>query len=204
MNEPHPNATAGIDQTVLDRLVDGELDGPARAAALGALEAEPGGWRRCALAFLEAQAWRDASAADVKPAVGVVRLQTTARRTPFVRHGLGLAAAAAIAFSAGFVARNGGPPREVSSMTRSPVTGATEPAGSASSPMASASPGSVVAADPAAAPHAVPEYLRRRMEREGYEVTGDRQLVPVALEDGRKVAVPVETVSYRYVGRRIH
>ena len=42
------------------------------------------------------------------------------------------------------------------------------------------------------------------MEREGYEVTGDRKLVPVALEDGRKVTVPVETVSYRYVGRRIH
>ena len=42
------------------------------------------------------------------------------------------------------------------------------------------------------------------MEREGYEVTGDRKLLPVALEDGRKVAVPVETVSYRYVGRRIH
>jgi hypothetical protein len=81
-------------------------------------------------------------------------------------------------------------------MTRSAVTDAPEITGG--------STGNAVATDPAAAPPAVPEYLRRRMEREGYEVTGDRKLVPVALEDGRKVTVPVETVSYRYVGRRIH
>ena len=197
MNESHPSVTAGIDQAVLDRLVDGELDGPARTAALRALDAEPGGWRRCALTFLEAQAWRDAAAAaDVKAAVAVVRPPTTARRTPFVRHAVGLAAAVAIAFSAGFVARSGGPTRDVASMTQSGVTDAPEITGGLT--------GNAVATGPAAAPPAVPEYLRRQMEREGYEVTGDRKLVPVALEDGRKVTVPVETVSYRYVGRRIH
>jgi len=44
----------------LDRLVDGEIDESQRRALLARLEGAPEGWRRCALAFLEAQAWREA------------------------------------------------------------------------------------------------------------------------------------------------
>src|SRR5437773_2733963 len=44
----------------LDRLTDGEVPEPQRRALLSRLEQSPGGWRRCALAFLEAQAWREA------------------------------------------------------------------------------------------------------------------------------------------------
>jgi hypothetical protein len=44
----------------LDRLVDGEVAEPQRQAILSRLEQAPQGWRRCALAFLEAQAWREA------------------------------------------------------------------------------------------------------------------------------------------------
>jgi hypothetical protein len=40
----------------LQRLVDGELTGDAYRRLLAALDDEPAGWRRCALAFLEAQA----------------------------------------------------------------------------------------------------------------------------------------------------
>lgn len=43
---------------VLDRLVDGELSADERRELLLALESEPEGWRRCALAFLEGDAWR--------------------------------------------------------------------------------------------------------------------------------------------------
>jgi hypothetical protein len=43
---------------VLDRLVDGELSQAERRELLAALDDEPGAWRRCALAFLEAQSWR--------------------------------------------------------------------------------------------------------------------------------------------------
>ncbi len=43
---------------VLDRLVDGELGQRQRHELLAAFDDEPGAWRRCALAFLEAQAWR--------------------------------------------------------------------------------------------------------------------------------------------------
>jgi hypothetical protein len=45
-------------QRVLDRLVDGELGQAERRDLLAALDDEPGGWRSCALAFLEAQTWR--------------------------------------------------------------------------------------------------------------------------------------------------
>ena len=43
-----------------DRLVDGELSEEERRELLAGLDNEPGGWRRCALAFLEAQCWKQA------------------------------------------------------------------------------------------------------------------------------------------------
>ncbi|AGA30198.1 hypothetical protein [Singulisphaera acidiphila] len=46
-----------VDDHWIDRLVDGELEETERCRLLALLEAEPGGWRRCALAFLEAQTW---------------------------------------------------------------------------------------------------------------------------------------------------
>jgi hypothetical protein len=63
-----------IDKEVLDLLVDGELDESRRRALLTALDAEPAGWRRCALAFLEAQCWKQEcrSLAQPAPPVGGV------------------------------------------------------------------------------------------------------------------------------------
>lgn len=46
------------DAMLIDRLVDGELSSDERRQLLTSLEAQPDGWRRCALAFLEAQTWR--------------------------------------------------------------------------------------------------------------------------------------------------
>ena len=46
-----------LDQRTLDRLVDGELTASEYDELLRKLETAPAGWRRCALAFLEAQAW---------------------------------------------------------------------------------------------------------------------------------------------------
>ncbi len=44
------------DDARFDRLVDGELTPAEYQALVASLDDEPGGWRRCALAFLEAQA----------------------------------------------------------------------------------------------------------------------------------------------------
>jgi hypothetical protein len=46
------------DDPLFDRLVDGELSALERQQLLASLDDRPGGWRRCALAFLEAQTWR--------------------------------------------------------------------------------------------------------------------------------------------------
>ena len=59
-------------------------------------------------------------------------------------------------------------------------------------------------ADVSRQPSALPEYVRKQLERQGYEVEGDRQLLSVALDDGRSVTVPVERLKYRYVGYRVH
>jgi hypothetical protein len=65
MNESHPPTI--LDEQ-LDLLVDGALPPADRRALLLTLDAAPGGWRRCALAFLEAQAWRAALAPAGKKA----------------------------------------------------------------------------------------------------------------------------------------
>ena len=61
------------DPRALDRLVDDELDEGQRQQVLSELQADPDGWRRCAMAFLEAQAWRRAMvgmAQDVESPMG--------------------------------------------------------------------------------------------------------------------------------------
>ena len=65
-----------------DLLVDGELKESARRELLSRLDDEPGGWRRCALAFLEAQSWRQefgaivaAPSAELSPSRPASRLR---------------------------------------------------------------------------------------------------------------------------------
>lgn len=59
MTDTRTNAheSGADDQQLLDRLIDGELTPEARRDLLLRLEHESGGWRRCAMAFLEAQSW---------------------------------------------------------------------------------------------------------------------------------------------------
>jgi hypothetical protein len=47
------------DDILFDRLVDGDLSAGERRRLLESLDMRPDGWRRCALAFLEAQSWRE-------------------------------------------------------------------------------------------------------------------------------------------------
>ena len=221
-----------INDRLLDRLADGELAAGERAAVLAALEAEPGGWRRCALALLEAHAWRGALQGAPHPNAGdAPAADRDARAMRIARRGgvaTGLAAAFVLAFLTGFIARRGSGDRSTSeTSSRTPYAAGTAQAPSAPTatppPPArpledlSAATGSgsrvrlpLLTADAGARsdalrqPSALPEYVRRQLERQGYEVDGDRQVLSVALEDGRSVAVPVERLKYRYVGYRVH
>src|SRR5436853_3190476 len=67
----------------LDRLVDGSLPEAQRRELLAWLESEPDGWRRCALAFLEAQTWREAFApVAVAASIGATTAAKTSPRVP--------------------------------------------------------------------------------------------------------------------------
>src|SRR5215475_9140780 len=65
-------------QRWVDLLVDGELDDARQRQALLALEAQPDGWRRCALAFVEAQTLkREMRGMIAEPAEGNQRVAVT-------------------------------------------------------------------------------------------------------------------------------
>jgi anti-sigma factor RsiW len=67
-----------IDDLLIDRLVDGELPADERRRVIASLDARPDGWRRCALAFLEAQSFRGAMKSVVAgPHAAVVRQAAT-------------------------------------------------------------------------------------------------------------------------------
>jgi hypothetical protein len=68
-----------IDEVLIDRLVDGELSAEDRRRVIAALDARPDGWRRCALAFLEAQSFRGAMKSIVAgPQAAIVQPPPTA------------------------------------------------------------------------------------------------------------------------------
>jgi anti-sigma factor RsiW len=55
------------DQALLDSLADGELPDPERRELLESLDHIPGGWRACALAFVEAQCFKESLRGAVRP-----------------------------------------------------------------------------------------------------------------------------------------
>jgi hypothetical protein len=54
-----PDQKSPITDAFLDRIVDGDLSPAELRGVIERLEREPDGWKRCALAFLEAQCWRE-------------------------------------------------------------------------------------------------------------------------------------------------
>ncbi len=56
MNSSSGRSNRSVDDVEVQRLVDGELSTEEYRALLAGLDEEPGGWRRCAMAFLEGQA----------------------------------------------------------------------------------------------------------------------------------------------------
>lgn len=107
----------------LDRLMDGSLGEEARHRLLLKLDQEPDGWKQCALAFLEAQTFRDAmgplldlpvqanqSVPDSHLSLSPVSPLTTPPKPASIfkmpGNFLGIAASAALAFGAGWWANS--------------------------------------------------------------------------------------------------
>lgn len=106
------------DDILFDRLVDGELSPAERRRLLASLDDQPGGWRRCALAFLEAQCWSEgfgefvrqptaSQAADETKSVTPVAAARTERGRGVMW--LAIAAGLLAAFTLGLMWRSGVP-----------------------------------------------------------------------------------------------
>src|SRR5262245_31691950 len=95
------------DEALIDLLVDGELGEEERRELLRRLDEVPGGWRRCAFSFLEAQVWRESARVRDNAVAAVSECATLRgprtvgrpRRLPAILHILALAATFVFAFS---------------------------------------------------------------------------------------------------------
>ncbi len=185
---------------LLDRLVDGDVHDGERRLLLHQLEHSPDGWRRCALAFLEAQTWRETLVAAVRPASEERPAARPARRRPVVRYAAcaaALAACLAVAFGLGWSTRGRrtaetapGVVRTVERPTNSPAP-APAPAGSERQTADASAP-------------SLDDALVRRWEQRGYRVESQTRQVALRTRDGRHVEVPVREFRLHYTGGRTY
>ena len=224
-SEDRPNLADGV---AIDRLVDGDLPEVERRELLLRLENDPEGWRRCALAFLEDQAFRQAlvgsASAANRPELTLDTPNIPRRRKAWLRHAPIAATVIASTFAAGFAA--GGlsktvtrdevakvEPRKAVEAVARPLSDEIREVGSFQLLDGSAGESPTkrfpILSGPGLndqwlrnQPPSVPDYVRARWERQGYQVEERRNLVSVELEDGRRVAIPVDEVEVDYVGQR--
>lgn len=199
-HRPHPS----LDDPLIDRLVDGELGDAERRQLLLQLEHETDGWRRCALAFLEAQSWRATfrplAASKPEPNLAVPATQSLTRKQPSQRplaRLAALAASLAAAFLLGWVWHT--PPASVAPQTREQAA-AVEPRQPASVEVAQSRPGPAVG-EPASGRV---ERVVKQWEQRGFQTETQKRLVSVELKSGRRVDVPVREVRLRYLGNRTY
>ncbi|HJT35002.1 MAG TPA: hypothetical protein VJ783_23440 [Pirellulales bacterium] len=207
-------------QRLLDLLVDGELSESQRRELLAWCEREPDGWRRCALAFLDAQSWSSVLGQMARgdseviermlsndpllsaPAAGapVVELPKATIAPAWLVPALALAASVLVAFSLGLWARGGmfgaGPAIAAKGASDKVRLVADGPAGAADDSQMPVAEGQGVNEDwLSGQPTAMPREIEQALERLGHRVRQQRQLVPIPLEDGRRVMVPVDQID---------
>ena len=222
----YEDRSSSVEDAAIDRLVDGELPEAERRDLLLRLENDPEGWRRCTLAFLEDQAFRKAMAGFPFPSSlpePATSISLRPRKTWTRR--ISVAATVLVAtFAAGFAA--GGmlkaspkvqvaraDPGRVEAPADVPQRDEIREVGSFKLVDGSAgeSPSRriPILSGPGLndqwlrdQPPSIPDYVRGRWERRGYQVEERRRLVSVELEDGRRVSIPVDEVEVDYVGQQ--
>jgi hypothetical protein len=207
--EPQGPSNSDADHLV-DRLVDGELPEVERREFLQRLDSEPDGWRRCALAFLEAQSWREAFMPLTGPALATpTNAHATAREGPAPSFrgwqciGLltGLAAGLAVAFALGWTLHGA----SAIPTTDDDVASAEEPV----APSSQEPRGMTVAELPKLSSQPdessrLEDQIVKEWEWRGYQAAAQERLVSLQLSDGRKLQVPVQEVRLRHVGIRTY
>jgi hypothetical protein len=209
---------------LIDRLVDGALSESERRALLQRLDAEPDGWRRCALAFLESQAWHQAlgplaelggpdsltpsplagegwgEGANRGP-TGIPLTLSVPRKGGGDRSGRVGAwprrIAIAASLAAAFALGRAWRGEAVQVVTMPPIV-KSEPA-PAPPPPELPRPAPV-----AAEPLASLEPVVKRWEQQGYRAERQKRNVSLELGDGRRLDVPVHEVRLRYIGDRTY
>jgi hypothetical protein len=190
-------------EILLDRLVDGDLEGAEYRRLLLDLEKRPGGWRQCALAFLQAQALRREfqaqrqSHVDSSPLTAPQPVPSQRRR--LVELLLAAAAGILIALPVGLLF-----PRS-SEVARMPASNASSEAVED----IGAAPPEQTAQEQEPIENWPPEYewvlseegsafpagLARALESVGTRVRRERGLLPLETRDGRRFMVPIERVE---------
>jgi len=152
------DASGPVTEEAFDRMVDGELSDTERRELLGSLDRVKHGWRKLALAYVEAQTWRNDLGAMVRPAsettpetsMELAQPANVATKSDRLKLLLAMAASFLIALVIGFQFRGGdGSPSDVAGSRPSAdgpllaqpdtalvpdstmLTTATEPAGTA-------------------------------------------------------------------------
>ncbi len=246
------------DDPQFDLLVDDELNEEDRRELLSGLDERPGGWRACALAFLEAQSWRKEFGAIVREPAGreASRKQPVGQGSPeqepavtvspgrpggwlrSAQNSVMIAAMAASFLAAlwlglrlkeawrsgepqppsNLIVQDDTPQQPIVEHPDSPVPpGVVPPSDVPSSPWQMVSLSTPEGShdsirlparqrdrlDPdwlTNLPKAMPDDVRRALERTGHHVQQHRELHPVRMEDGRQLVVPVDQVDVHYVG----
>jgi hypothetical protein len=195
-----------LESRSLDRLVDGSLPEAERRKLLLQLESEPEGWRRCALAFLEAQTWREAfaplaaAASAAAPANLAIRTGSPPPHWRRAVRWVALAACILAGFALGWASR---PPessvRELAQVNQAPHVEPSAPPGSANvEPDAEA-----VAKDREPSNPAI-EKVVQAWQRQGYSAERQNSVVTVKLRDGSELALPAQEIKLRYTGDRTY
>lgn len=185
-NDNRPNINRpNIDEHLFDLLVDGELSEAQRRELLAKLDDVPGGWRRCAMSFLEAQSWKQELRSLVPPPT---RASAKARPTAYRLIGRGwtvlaMAASFLIAIWLGTLLKDalrpGGPrPTHIAGTpqpTKEPISPDTQPPATPQHPDMPASPWQTVTlavdggSDGAARSIQLPAIERRNLAEAGLQ-----------------------------------
>jgi len=232
MNASNDRVSPPTDE-LLDLLADGELSESQRRELLSRLDHVPDGWRRCALAFLEAQAWGDAMTpipAQAPPSPATVR---PARGRGFPGGVLGtlaaMAASFAVALLVGSLLQDARPPgrfrtpspdqiadRSAAPDQAAPQAGAshtgpwrlvTVPVGGGDGRPAGSIRLPAIERERideqwlnALPPVALPEEFLQALRQSGHHVEAHRELLPMPIEGGRQLVVPVDEFDVHFVG----